>query len=135
MGDQHYGIRADRCTTSHARMWRRGDGGKTGETTGLGRRRPGLRCDQPLPDGVADQARDVVDVELLHHARAVKLGRLEGDPEQRADLLRGLALCHELPDLALPGGQATAARPSDASATTSTPCRSSRARTPCLSMG
>src|SRR2546430_13370064 len=91
-------------------MWSCGDAGKTGETPGSGRRRPGLRCDQPLADGVAHQARDVVHVELLHHARAVKLGRLEGDPEQRSDLLGGLAFRHELHDLTLPRGEATALR-------------------------
>src|SRR2546427_141077 len=34
--------------------------------------------DQALPDGVADQARDVVDAQLLHHTRAVKFGGLGG---------------------------------------------------------
>src|SRR5439155_17065814 len=68
--------------------------------------RGALGRDQALADGVADQARDVVDVQLLHHTRAVKFGGLGRDPEQRGDLFGRFALGHELHDLALTGGQA-----------------------------
>src|SRR2546428_10833853 len=85
-------------------MWRRrwwGEPGKTLDGTG---RTPGSGSDQAFPDGVTDQTGDVVDVQLLHDARAVKLGGFWGDREQRGDLLCPFAFGHELRDLALPRG-------------------------------
>src|SRR2546429_3485739 len=86
-------------------MWRRrwwGEPGKTLDGTG---RTPGSGSDQAFPDGVADQTGDVVDVQLLHDARAVKLGGFWGDREQRGDLLGRFAFRHELRYLALTRGQ------------------------------
>src|SRR2546422_10157779 len=86
-------------------MWRRrwwGEPGKTLDGTG---RTPGPGRDYAFPDGVADQTGDVVDVQLLHDARAVKLGGLGGDREQRGDLLGRFVFRHELRALALPRGQ------------------------------
>src|SRR3989440_12923780 len=86
-------------------MWRRrcwGEPGKTLDGTG---RTPGSGSDQAFPDGVADQTGDVVDVQLLHDARAVKLGGFGGYREQRGDLLGRFAFGHELRDLALTRGQ------------------------------
>src|SRR3989442_2986970 len=86
-------------------MWRRrwwGEPGKTLDGTG---RTPGSGSDQAFPDGVADQTGDVVDVQLLHDARAVKLSGFGGDREQRGDLLGRFAFGHELRDLALTRGQ------------------------------
>src|ERR1700704_1285595 len=62
-------------------------------------RRPGSGNDQTFPDGIADQTRNVVDVQLLHHARAVKLGGLGAYREQRGDLLGRFAFGHQLHDL------------------------------------
>src|SRR5437764_1515435 len=80
--------------------------GKLGETPDQARRRPGARVsglDQALADRVTDQAGDIVHVQFLHHARAVELGGLGRDREQRGDLFRRLSLGDELHDLALPG--------------------------------
>src|SRR5256885_1568348 len=109
-------------------MWGRPGGGEPVKTLDTSGRRPGSGGDQALPDGVTDQASDIVDVQLLHDTRAVKLGRLGADGEQGGGPFVRLALGHALHDLAF-----TSALPSDASATTSRPCRSSRARTPCRS--
>src|SRR6266576_6171965 len=86
-------------------MWRRRWWGEPGKTLDGAGRTPGSGSDQAFPDGVADQTGDVVDVQLLHEARAVKLGGFGGDREQRGDLLGRLAFGHELRDLALMGGQ------------------------------
>src|SRR2546426_9024970 len=86
-------------------MWRRrwwGEPGKTLDGTG---RTPGSGSDQAFPDGVADETGDVVDVQLLHDTRAVKLGGFRGDPGQRRDPLGRFAFGHELGDLALTRGQ------------------------------
>src|SRR2546422_848854 len=86
-------------------MWRRrwwGEPGKTLDGTG---RTPGSGSNQAFPDGVADETGDVVDVQLLHDTRAVKLGGFGGDREQRGDLLGRFAFGHELRDLALTRGQ------------------------------
>src|SRR2546422_10811674 len=87
-------------------MWRRrwwGEPGKTLDGTG---RTPGSGSNQAFPDGVADETGDVVDVQLLHDARAVKLGGFWGDREQRGELLGRFAFGHELRGLALTRGQA-----------------------------
>src|SRR5207247_2128874 len=86
-------------------MWRLRWWGEPGKTLDGAGRTPGSGSDQAFPDGVADQTGDVVDVQLLHDARAVKLGGFGGDREQRGDLLGRLAFGHELRDLALTGGQ------------------------------
>src|SRR5256885_2173583 len=89
-------------------MWEwpgEGEPVKTLDTSG---RRPGSGGDQALPDGVTDQASDIVDVQLLHDTRAVKLGRLGADGEQGGDLFGRLALGHELHDLAFTRGQPAA---------------------------
>src|SRR5439155_434853 len=49
-------------------------------------------ANQAVPDGVAHQPGGLVDAELLHDAIAVRLGGLEGNAEQLADRLGGLAL-------------------------------------------
>src|SRR6266567_4828220 len=71
------------------------------EITGGARRPRRLELDEALPDGVADQARGVVNAELLHEIGSVRLGGLDSDTEEPGDLLRGLAFGHELQDLAL----------------------------------
>src|SRR2546429_9778663 len=86
-------------------MWRLRWWGEPGKTLDGAGRTPGSGRDQAFPDGVADQTGDVVDVQLLHEARAVKLGGFGGDREQRSDLLGRLAFGPELRDLALTGGQ------------------------------
>src|SRR5438034_10244049 len=89
-------------------MWRLRWWGEPGKTLDGAGRTPGSGSDQPFPDGVANQTGDVVDVQLLHHTRAVKFRGLGGDREQRGNLLGGLAFGYELHDLTLPGGQPAA---------------------------
>jgi hypothetical protein len=57
--------------------------------------------DQAFADGVANEPRRLVDVELAHDGRAVRIGRLHADTEDLGDLLRRLALGDELQDFAL----------------------------------
>src|SRR2546429_9947281 len=86
-------------------MWRRrwwGEPGKTLDGTG---RTPGSGSNQAFPDGVADETGDVVDVQLLHDARAVKLGGFGGDRHQRGALLGGFSFGHGLGGRALSRGQ------------------------------
>src|SRR2546430_8562340 len=99
-GGRVKGVRRGIC----AGMWGRRRGGEPGETLDAAGRRPGSGRDQALPDRIADQTGDVVDVQLLHDTRAVKLGGFGSDPEQRGDLFGRLAFGHELHDLALTGG-------------------------------
>src|SRR2546427_12443984 len=86
-------------------MWRLRWWGEPGKTLDGAGRTPGSGSDQAFPDGVADQTGDVVDVQLLHDARAVKLGGFGGDREPRGDLLCRFAVGHELRDLARTRGQ------------------------------
>src|SRR2546422_11558413 len=86
-------------------MWRRRWWGEPGKTLDGAGRTPGSGSDQAFPDGVADETGDVVDVQLLHDTRAVKLGGFGGDRGQRRDLLGRFGLRHELRDLALTAGQ------------------------------
>ena len=57
--------------------------------------------DEADADRVADEARDVVEVELGHDAAAVALDRLDTEVERAGDLGAGAALADELEDLAL----------------------------------
>src|SRR2546426_6499264 len=43
--------------------------GESGETLAARGKRPGSGRDQAFPDGVADEAGDVVDIQLLHQDR------------------------------------------------------------------
>ena len=52
--------------------------------------------DQAVADRVADQVRNVVNAELLHHLRAVRLHRLDTDPKEGGDLPWRLAFDEEL---------------------------------------
>ena len=52
--------------------------------------------DHPMPDGVAYQAADGVDVELRHDAGAMGLGGFGRDAESRCDLFVGVAFGEEL---------------------------------------
>src|SRR2546426_11609746 len=60
-GERVKGVRRGIC----AGMWRRRRCGEPGETLDAAGRRPGSGRDQALPDRVADQTGDVVDVQLL----------------------------------------------------------------------
>src|SRR5206468_11957319 len=64
--------------------------------------------DQPAADGVADEAGDLVDPQLEHEATAVGLGGLHGDSQHLGDLLRRLALGHQLQNLTLARGERVA---------------------------
>src|SRR5574341_254467 len=57
------------------------------------------RLDYPPADGVADEARRVVDVQLGNGPAAVGLHGADADPQQGPGLLRGLAHGQELQDL------------------------------------
>jgi hypothetical protein len=49
-----------------------------------------LGLDEALTDRVADEARRVVKVQLLHDSGAIRLGSLDGQPKHHRNLLRGL---------------------------------------------
>src|SRR5207247_9735459 len=72
---------------------------------------PGSGLDQTLADGVAHQARGLVDVELGHDAPAVGFGGLDADAERVRDLLGGLALGDELQHLVLAWRKRIVAQP------------------------
>ena len=57
--------------------------------------------DDPVGDGVAGEARRIVDRELVHQVLPVLLDRLDADVERRGDLLVRLSLGHQLDDLLL----------------------------------
>src|SRR5574341_450690 len=59
-----------------------------------------------VADRELDQARQVLDLELVHHAAAVGVDALRRKPEQRRDLARGRALHDELQHLQLAAAQA-----------------------------
>src|SRR5260370_42682270 len=71
-------------------------------------RRPAVGCgasgdDETLADSVADAASNLVDVELVHDARAVAFTRLHRDTQQRGGLLRCLPLREQTDHSARPG--------------------------------
>src|SRR5207249_4324492 len=82
-----------------------------GATEGLARgRSPGtartaLGADQTGPDGVPDQARGAMDLQLFGDALTVALGGLDGDAELGGGLLRRQALGDQTQQLQLPGRQ------------------------------
>src|ERR1700688_4827233 len=80
---------------------------------GQPRRRPAsaLGRNQAVADGVAHEAGNVVDVELLHEGGAVRLDRLDAGREQGGDLLGRSSLGDELEDLALARRQVLARAP------------------------
>src|SRR5207247_2803814 len=63
---------------------------------------PRSGLDDAAADGVAHQSGRLVDAELRHDARPVRLGSLDADSEKGGDLLRGLPLRDQLQDLAFP---------------------------------
>ena len=63
----------------------------------------GLGGDPALADGIPNQVRRVVDIQFLHEAPAMKLGRFHADMQGFRDLLGGFAFADELQDLALAG--------------------------------
>src|SRR5881296_3991013 len=107
------GARPDRGYTLRLRgfpkgwVWRGSDdtGPSPGCTPG---RSPGSGRDQSFADGVAHEPGGVVDVELVHHPAAVKLGGLDADVQQVGDLLGRFALGDELYHLPLPRAQRAA---------------------------
>src|SRR5690348_17749455 len=60
-----------------------------------------LELYEPPSHRVTDQPRGLVNIELLHQARAVRLGRFVADVQDPCDLLGRLALRDQLQDLAL----------------------------------
>ncbi len=60
-----------------------------------------LRADETTADGVTDQARRVVDIELRHDPGPVILRGLDAHAPEPSDLFRCLSLHHQLQDLAL----------------------------------
>jgi hypothetical protein len=60
-----------------------------------------LGLNQPAPDRIAGELHAVTHPELLEHVRPVAFHGLLADDEQLGDLARGMALGHELHDLAL----------------------------------
>src|SRR5262249_57173810 len=89
------------------RMRGRGNGGLGGGNSREGRRweRREQRLDESFPDGVGDQARRVVNVELVHEVSSVRLGGLDADAEEPGDFFRGPTFGHELQDLPLARGE------------------------------
>src|SRR3989442_6042867 len=61
-----------------------------------------LRADETTADGVTDQARRVVDIELRHDPGSVILRALDANAPEPSDLLRCPYLRPPLHDLALP---------------------------------
>ena len=57
--------------------------------------------DEALADGVTDEARRLVDLQLRHDPRPVGLSGLGADAEELRDLLGRPAFGHELQNLAL----------------------------------
>src|SRR2546426_3528943 len=60
-----------------------------------------LGRDQAHANRVPHEARGVANLELVHHAAAMRLRGLHADPEHAADLLRRFPLGDELEHLAL----------------------------------
>src|SRR2546426_10274414 len=56
--------------------------------------------DESAANGVSDERRRLMDVQLVHQTRAVRLGRLDADAKNRGDLLRTAPFRHELQDFA-----------------------------------
>src|SRR5439155_79738 len=64
-----------------------------------------LGLDQATPNRVTDEARRLVDLELLHDPGPVGLRGLHADPEELGDLLGRLAFGHQLQHLPLARGE------------------------------
>src|SRR5947199_4072075 len=67
-----------------------------------------LRLDYFVADGVAGEFPDRVEIEFAHDARAVGFHGFRAYFQSGGALFVGPALCQELDDLALPGGEAAA---------------------------
>src|SRR5262245_54784293 len=62
-----------------------------------------LRVHDSISDRIAHQAGRLVEIQLLHETRPMRLDRLRGDAEELGHRARGLSLGDELQDLALAG--------------------------------
>src|SRR6266571_3458963 len=78
-------------------MWRRRWWGEPGKTLDGAGRTPGSGRDWAFPDGVADQTGDVVDVQLLHDARAHVETAARHLLDGLSEVLARLGLEHEPP--------------------------------------
>src|SRR5207245_130595 len=75
--------------------------GSQGFRTTVRRTEPPVRTRPTTADGVTDQARRVVDIELRHDPGPVILRGLDAHAPEPSDLFRCLSLHHQLQDLAL----------------------------------
>ena len=80
-------------------------GMRTGKSWQSPRGGPGSRLDDAPPDGVANEAGRVVNLEFVHDSGSVGLGALHGEAQERGDLLRRVSLGKQLKRMALPGRQ------------------------------
>ena len=82
-----------------------------------------LLPDEAGPEGEADQAGDVEDLQAFHHLPAVRLHRLDAQLQPERHLLGRVAFGDELQDLPLPGAQRRRGGPSAGRRPTAMPAR------------
>ena len=68
-------------------------------------RRPSLRLNQMLPNGITNQTRSFVNAELDHQSGTVANRRFEGDPQGGSDIPAALAVCNEDQHFGFPSRQ------------------------------
>jgi len=100
-------VRHNMLHKSTTRMERETAGAILGITPGATPESPGetLCRDQTLPDCVSHQPGRVVNLQLLHYASPMELGRLHTDSQLFPDFLVRPSFGHELDDLALTRGK------------------------------